>query len=147
MKLISSISFYLICLPCSVSSTEKWSDRWIQKGIPKYLMSLWIKKTFGVNEYRDLVHQHMYDVVEYEGKYGGIILDSSQAPANIVSIKGEASRYANSYTYWLPILYILVTDTDTDTGINESTNFRQNLLQTSTLWVSHCVQLTCIEIQ
>ena len=65
----------------------------------------------------------------------------------IVSIKGEASRYANSYTYWLPILYILVTDTDTDTGINESTNFRQNLLPTSTLWVLHCVQLTCIEIQ
>lgn len=73
-------------------STEKWSDRWIQKGIPKYLMSLWVKKTFGVNEYRDLVHRHMYDIVEYESKYGGIILDSSQAPANIVSIKGEASR-------------------------------------------------------
>ena len=84
-------------MPCSVSSTEKWSDRWIQKGIPKYLMSLWIKKTFGVNEYRDLVHQHMYDVVEYEGKYGGIILDSSQAPANIVSIKGEASRYTKQF--------------------------------------------------
>jgi hypothetical protein len=56
-------------------------------------MSLWIKKTFGVNEYRDLVHRHMYQVVEYESKYGGIILDSSQTPANIVSIKGEASRW------------------------------------------------------
>jgi transcription initiation factor TFIID subunit 2 len=55
-------------------------------------MSLWVKKTFGVNEYRDLVHRHMYEIVEYESKYGGIILDSSQAPANIVSIKGEASR-------------------------------------------------------
>jgi hypothetical protein len=31
-------------------------------------------------------------VVEYEQKYGGIILDCSQIPANIVSIKGEASR-------------------------------------------------------
>jgi hypothetical protein len=26
-------------------------------------MSLWVKKTFGVNEYRDLVHSHMFQVV------------------------------------------------------------------------------------
>ena len=70
-------------------------------------MSLWIKKTFGVNEYRDLVHQHMYDVVEYEGKYGGIILDSSQAPANIVSIKGEASRYTKQF--YIQVL-VLITN-------------------------------------
>ena len=95
----------------------------------------------------------------------------------IVSIKGEASRYTKQFyirllvlisefllpmgTAWYKVnclhqgggqqvrkqLYILVTDTDTDTGINESTNFRQNLLPTSTLWVLHCVQLTSIEIQ
>ena len=34
----------------------------------------------------------MYEVVDYETKFGGIILDSSQAPANIVTIKGESSR-------------------------------------------------------
>jgi len=73
-------------------STEKWSDRWIRKGIPKYLMSLWVKKTFGNNEYRDMIHQSMYDVVDYENKYGGIILDSSQVPAAVVTIKGESSR-------------------------------------------------------
>ena len=73
-------------------STEKWSDRWIKKGIPIYLMSLWVKKTFGNNEYRDLVHQHMYDVVKFEEKYGGIILDSSQRPQAIDSLRGEASR-------------------------------------------------------
>jgi len=72
--------------------TEKWSDRWIKKGIPKYLMGLWVKKTFGNNEYRDLIHQAMYSIVEYERKHGGIILDSSQVPANIVTIKGESSR-------------------------------------------------------
>ncbi len=38
-------------------STEKWSDRWIKRGIPKYLMGLWVRKTFGNNEYRDMIHQ------------------------------------------------------------------------------------------
>ena len=41
-----------------------------------YLMGLWVKKTFGNNEYRDMIHQHMYDVVSYEEKYGQIILCS-----------------------------------------------------------------------
>ncbi len=29
----------------------------------------------------------MYEVTRYEGKIGGIILDSSQVPASIVTIK------------------------------------------------------------
>ena len=33
-------------------SIEKWSDRWLKKGISMYLMGLFIKKTFGNNEYR-----------------------------------------------------------------------------------------------
>jgi len=73
-------------------STEKWSDRWIKKGIPMYLMGLWVKKTFGNNEYRDLIHQHMYEIVKFEEKYGGIILDSSQKPSAIISMRGEANR-------------------------------------------------------
>jgi len=73
-------------------STEKWSDRWIKKGIPLYLMGLWVKKTFGNNEYRDMIHQHMDELVKYEEKYGGIILDSSQKPSAIISMRGEAAR-------------------------------------------------------
>jgi len=73
-------------------STEKWSDRWIKTGIPMYLMGLWVKKTFGNNEYRDLIHRHMYAVVEYEEKYGGITLDSSSRPSAVISMRGEASR-------------------------------------------------------
>jgi len=73
-------------------STEKWSDRWIKKGIPMYLMGLWVKKTFGNNEYRDLIHQHMFEIVKFEEKYGGIILDSSQKPSAVISMRGEANR-------------------------------------------------------
>lgn len=73
-------------------STEKWSDRWIKKGIPMYLMGLWVKKTFGNNEYRDLIHQHMFEIVKFEEKYGGIILDSSQKPSAVISMRGESNR-------------------------------------------------------
>ena len=55
-------------------------------------MGLWVKKTFGNNEYRDLIHQHMFEIVKYEEKYGGIILDSSQKPSAIISMRGEANR-------------------------------------------------------
>ena len=55
-------------------------------------MGMWVKKTFGNNEYRDMVHQHMEEVVKYEEKYGGIILDSSQRPQHNVSLRGEATR-------------------------------------------------------
>ena len=39
-----------------------------------------------------MIHQHMYDVVSYEEKYGGIILDSSQKPSAVISMRLEASK-------------------------------------------------------
>ena len=51
---------------------DKWSDRWLKKGISLYLMGLYIKKTFGNNEYRQMIHQEMDNVVQYEEKQGGI---------------------------------------------------------------------------
>ena len=68
---------------------EKWSDNWLKKGIAKYLMGLFVKKTFGNNEYRYMIHEQMARVVQYEETYGGIILDSSQPPTNIVPMRGK----------------------------------------------------------
>ena len=34
----------------------------------------------------------MYDVVAFEEKYGGIILDSSSKPSAVISMRGEATR-------------------------------------------------------
>ena len=46
-------------------TTEKWSDRWLNKGIAQYLMGLFVKKTFGNNEYRYMIQQQMNQVVSY----------------------------------------------------------------------------------
>ncbi|XP_071743330.1 transcription initiation factor TFIID subunit 2 [Lepeophtheirus salmonis] len=72
-------------------TTERWSDIWLNKGISKYLMGLYIRKTFGNNEYRNMIHTQMDKVVNYEEKYGGIILDSSQPPAP-PPVRGEQQR-------------------------------------------------------
>ena len=53
-------------------SIDKWSDRWLKKGISMYLMGLYIKKTFGNNEYRFLIQEEMEQVVKYEEKQGNL---------------------------------------------------------------------------
>lgn len=75
-------------------TTEKWSDLWLRKGISRYLAGLFVKKFFGNNEYRQMIHQQMEQVIKYEEKYGGIILDSSVPPKSTVpaGARGEAHR-------------------------------------------------------
>lgn len=62
-------------------SMQNWSDLWLNKGISQYLCGLYCKKSFGNNEYREMIHSMLQDVVKYEEEYGGIILDPSQPPA------------------------------------------------------------------
>ncbi|KAF7285639.1 hypothetical protein GWI33_010292 [Rhynchophorus ferrugineus] len=61
-------------------SMQNWSDMWLNKGISQYLCGLYCKKSFGNNEYREMIHSMLQDVVKYEEEYGGIILDPSQPP-------------------------------------------------------------------
>lgn len=37
-------------------SRQAWSDAWLTTGIAHYLMSLYVKKHFGFNEYKDWIH-------------------------------------------------------------------------------------------
>ncbi|XP_060530001.1 transcription initiation factor TFIID subunit 2 isoform X2 [Cylas formicarius] len=62
-------------------SMQNWSDMWLNKGISQYLCGLYCKKGFGNNEYREMIHSMLQDVVKYEEEFGGIILDPSQPPA------------------------------------------------------------------
>ena len=71
---------------------DRWSDRWLKKGLSMYLMGLYIKKTFGNNEYRFMIHQEMDKVVKYEEKHGGIVLDRSMPPQNLPPMRGEAHK-------------------------------------------------------
>ncbi|KAK9889670.1 hypothetical protein WA026_007049 [Henosepilachna vigintioctopunctata] len=62
-------------------SMQNWSDMWLNKGISQYLCGLYCKKSFGNNNYRGLIQSTLLEVVQYEEKFGGIILDPSQPPA------------------------------------------------------------------
>lgn len=66
-------------------SMQNWSDTWLPKGISTYLSSLYAKKCFGNNEYREWIQTELQEVVRYEEQFGGIVLDPSQAPAPIPS--------------------------------------------------------------
>uniref|UniRef100_A0A1B6LDU4 Transcription initiation factor TFIID subunit 2 n=1 Tax=Graphocephala atropunctata TaxID=36148 RepID=A0A1B6LDU4_9HEMI len=67
-------------------SMQNWSDIWLPKGIATYLTGLYAKKCFGNNAYREWIHSELQEVVRYEEKFGGIIMDPSQAPAPIPSV-------------------------------------------------------------
>lgn len=60
---------------------QNWSDLWLAKGMAEYLCGLFSKKCFGNNAYREWIQNELNEVVRYEEKFGGIILDCSQPPA------------------------------------------------------------------
>ncbi|XP_015908116.2 transcription initiation factor TFIID subunit 2 [Parasteatoda tepidariorum] len=62
-------------------SMQSWSDAWLPKGISMYLSGHFMKKAFGNNEYRLWVHGDFNEVLRYEQKYGGLVLDCSVTPA------------------------------------------------------------------
>lgn len=57
---------------------QSWCDAWLPKGIAAYLAHIFVKKTFGNNEYRHVIAQYAKDVEEYEIRHGGIVLDPSK---------------------------------------------------------------------
>uniref|UniRef100_A0A8D9B9A4 Transcription initiation factor TFIID subunit 2 n=1 Tax=Cacopsylla melanoneura TaxID=428564 RepID=A0A8D9B9A4_9HEMI len=59
-------------------SMQAWSDWWLTKGISGYLTGLYMKKCFGNNPYREWIQNELREVVAYEEKFGGIVMDPSQ---------------------------------------------------------------------
>ncbi|PWA22538.1 hypothetical protein CCH79_00018170 [Gambusia affinis] len=55
-------------------SRMSWADEWVLKGISGYIYGLYLKKTFGVNEYRHWIKEELDRIVEYELKMGGVLL-------------------------------------------------------------------------
>ncbi|ERL95940.1 hypothetical protein D910_00640, partial [Dendroctonus ponderosae] len=73
-------------------SMQNWSDLWLNKGISQYLCGLYCKKSFGNNEYRDMIHGMLQDVVKYEEEYGGIILGEDDAGSEPTAGADAAGR-------------------------------------------------------
>ncbi|KAI1287683.1 Transcription initiation factor TFIID subunit 2 [Halotydeus destructor] len=61
---------------------NSYADAWLTRGISGYLGLQYHKKAFGNNEYRVFVYKQLDEVIEYEQKYGGIVLDpTTQKPS------------------------------------------------------------------
>uniref|UniRef100_A0A182YPI7 Transcription initiation factor TFIID subunit 2 n=1 Tax=Anopheles stephensi TaxID=30069 RepID=A0A182YPI7_ANOST len=87
---------------------ENWSDAWLARGIAEYLCGLNSKKCFGNNAYRAWIRSELDEVVRYEEKYGGIILDCSQPPAPpaVSSINNSPAAPQKAYNdnpFYFPI--------------------------------------------
>lgn len=61
---------------------QSCSDMWITRGVAGYLTNLFVKKTFGNNEYRYQINRDLKEVQEYENRVGGILLDPSSKDCN-----------------------------------------------------------------
>lgn len=56
---------------------QSWSSAWLTRGISRYLAAQYRRKAFGNNEYRYNVQETMKQLIEYEQKSGGIVLDQT----------------------------------------------------------------------
>ncbi|XP_068202285.1 transcription initiation factor TFIID subunit 2 isoform X2 [Palaemon carinicauda] len=84
-------------------SRHAWADAWLTTGIAHYLMGLYVKKHFGFNEYKHWIHGELKDIIEYEERFGGIVLDPSASPSepqngsNITNASGSSSNKDTFY--------------------------------------------------
>jgi transcription initiation factor TFIID subunit 2 len=98
---------------------QNWSDAWLARGIAEYLCGLYSKKCFGNNAYRSWIRDELAEVVRYEEKYGGIVLDCSQPPAppaisNINNTQALTPRTQNDHNFFFPIKHLQVSFYITD---------------------------------
>lgn len=54
-----------------------WPAAWLSRGISAYMAAQYGRKIFGNNEYRYKVQEVMKKLIEYEQKFGGIVLDET----------------------------------------------------------------------
>lgn len=55
-------------------SRASWNDAWVTYGVARYLYGLWLKHTFGSNEYRAWIRDQMNDLCSYELDTGPLLL-------------------------------------------------------------------------
>jgi len=63
-------------------SMSSWSAAWLTRGISHFVATQYQRKIFGNNEYRYNVQETMKKLIDYEQKFGGIVLDESSSIPN-----------------------------------------------------------------
>lgn len=66
----------------SFIAMSSWSAAWLTRGISSFIASQYCRKIFGNNEYRFRVQEVMKNLIEYEQKFGGIVLDETSGISN-----------------------------------------------------------------
>lgn len=61
---------------------SSWSAAWLTRGISSYMAAQYRRKIFGNNEYRFKVQEVMKQLIDYEQKFGGIVLDETTEVVN-----------------------------------------------------------------
>ncbi|CAM6031463.1 unnamed protein product, partial [Sphagnum compactum] len=80
---------------------QSWSDAWLTRGISAFLASQYYKKAFGNNEYRFELYKQLQDVIEYEQKYRGVVLD----PSNQSSSESNSFYFPINHLHTISPLY------------------------------------------
>lgn len=61
---------------------SSWPAAWCTRGISSYIAFQFRRKAFGNNEYRFTVQETMKQLIDYEQKFGGIVLDETTEVVN-----------------------------------------------------------------
>lgn len=61
---------------------SSWPAAWLTRGISSFLAAQYGRKVFGNNEYRYRVRDTMRRLIEYEQKFGGVVLDETSDVVN-----------------------------------------------------------------
>ena len=58
-------------------SMSSWSAAWLTRGISLFIAAQYKRKIFGNNDYRFSIQETMKKLIDYEQKYGGVVLNES----------------------------------------------------------------------
>lgn len=61
---------------------SSWPAAWCTRGISSYIAAQYRRRTFGNNEYRYSVQETMKQLIDYEQRFGGIVLDETSDVVN-----------------------------------------------------------------
>lgn len=61
---------------------SSWAAAWLTRGISSYMAAQYGRKVFGNNEYRFKVRDIMKQLIDYEQRFGGIVLDETSDVPN-----------------------------------------------------------------
>ncbi|XP_035219613.1 transcription initiation factor TFIID subunit 2-like [Stegodyphus dumicola] len=107
-------------------SMFSWSDVWLPKGISMYLSGHFLKKAFGNNEYRLWIHEDFHEVLKYEQKHGGLVLDCSVTPA-----PGSVAAVAQGKdgTFYFPTQHLHTTSPEYNKILNKKSHLVIRMLE------------------